>query len=396
MAKKKTAAKSMELDAKEFFAAISDIEKEKGIPKSYMIDKITQALVAAYKRDHAGITDNVVVDANEEKCSVRMFVKKEVVEEVTNPNTEVAIADARRALPRVALGDVLRIEIKPKNFGRIAAQTARQVIVQGMREAERSMIFDAFSAKEHEIISGVVTRVDARNGSVSVRLTSGSEFTDSFLSADEQVPGEVVKEGDRIRVYVVEVRQANRGPQVVISRTHPGLVKRLFELEVPEIYDGTVQVMSISREAGSRTKLAVWSEDENVDAIGACVGPKGQRVNAVVEELRGEKVDIIKYSEDPAEYVAAALAPAEVLSVVELEPGKRCRVVVPDDQLSLAIGKEGQNARLAARLTGLKIDIRPASDPEPAEELTEETAEEPVEVVEDQPEQAEELMGEEE
>ena len=396
MAKKKTAAKSMELDAKEFFAAISDIEKEKGIPKSYMIDKITQALVAAYKRDHAGITDNVIVDANEEKCSVRMFVKKEVVEEVTNPNTEVAIADARRALPRVALGDVLRIEIKPKNFGRIAAQTARQVIVQGMREAERSMIFDAFSAKEHEIISGVVTRVDARNGSVSVRLTSGSEFTDSFLSADEQVPGEVVKEGDRIRVYVVEVRQANRGPQVVISRTHPGLVKRLFELEVPEIYDGTVQVMSISREAGSRTKLAVWSEDENVDAIGACVGPKGQRVNAVVEELRGEKVDIIKYSEDPAEYVAAALAPAEVLSVVELEPGKRCRVVVPDAQLALAIGKEGQNARLAARLTGLKIDIRPASDPEPAEELTEESAEEPVEVVEDQPEQAEELMGEEE
>ena len=396
MAKKKTAAKSMELDAKEFFAAISDIEKEKGIPKSYMIDKITQALVAAYKRDHAGITDNVIVDANEEKCSVRMFVKKEVVEEVTNPNTEVAIADARRALPRVALGDVLRIEIKPKNFGRIAAQTARQVIIQGMREAERSMIFDAFSAKEHEIISGVVTRVDARNGSVSVRLTSGSEFTDSFLSADEQVPGEVVKEGDRIRVYVVEVRQANRGPQVVISRTHPGLVKRLFELEVPEIYDGTVQVMSISREAGSRTKLAVWSEDENVDAIGACVGPKGQRVNAVVEELRGEKVDIIKYSEDPAEYVAAALAPAEVLSVVELEPGKRCRVVVPDDQLSLAIGKEGQNARLAARLTGLKIDIRPASDPEPAEELTEESAEEPVEVVEDQPEQGEELMGEEE
>ncbi|OUN25515.1 transcription termination factor NusA [Pseudoflavonifractor sp. An85] len=393
MAKKKTAAKSMELDAKEFFAAISDIEKEKGIPKSYMIEKITQALVAAYKRDHAGITDNVIVDADEEKCSVRMFVKKEVVEEVDNPNTEVALADARRALPRVQLGDVLRIEIKPKNFGRIAAQTARQVIVQGMREAERSMIFDAFSAKEHEIISGVVTRVDARNGSVSVRLTSGSEFTDSFLSADEQVPGEVVKEGDRIRVYVVEVRQANRGPQVVISRTHPGLVKRLFELEVPEIYDGTVQVMSISREAGSRTKLAVWSEDENVDAIGACVGPKGQRVNAVVEELRGEKVDIIKYSEDSAEYVAAALAPAEVLSVVELEPGKRCRVVVPDDQLSLAIGKEGQNARLAARLTGLKIDIRPASDPEPAEELVEEEAA----VLEpDEAETQEQMVGEEE
>ena len=393
MAKKKTAAKSMELDAKEFFAAISDIEKEKGIPKSYMIEKITQALVAAYKRDHEGITDNVVVDANEEKCQVRMFVKKEVVEEVTNPNTEVALADALRALPRVALGDVLRIEIKPKNFGRIAAQTARQVIVQGMREAERNMIFDAFSAKAHEIISGVVTRVDPRTGTVSVRLTSGSEFTDSFLTKDEQVPGEVVKEGDRIRVYVVEVRQANRGPQVVISRTHPGLVKRLFELEVPEIYDGTVQIMSISREAGSRTKLAVWSEDENVDAIGACVGPKGQRVNAVVEELRGEKVDIIKYSEDSAEYVAAALAPAEVLSVVELEPGKRCRVVVPDDQLSLAIGKEGQNARLAARLTGLKIDIRPASDPEPAEEPAQEEA---ALLSQDEAQAEEQVVGEEE
>ena len=376
MAKKKTAAKSMELDAKEFFAAISDIEKEKGIPKSYMIDKITQALVAAYKRDHAGITDNVIVDANEEKCSVRMFVKKEVVEEVTNPNTEVAIADARRALPRVALGDVLRIEIKPKNFGRIAAQTARQVIVQGMREAERSMIFDAFSAKEHEIISGVVTRVDARNGSVSVRLTSGSEFTDSFLSADEQVPGEVVKEGDRIRVYVVEVRQANRGPQVVISRTHPGLVKRLFELEVPEIFDGTVEVKAISREAGARTKMAVWSKDPNVNPVSACIGEHGARVAAVVEKLGGEKIDIVKWSEDISEFISAALSPAKVVKV-ELLPGetRSCRVTVPDQQLSLAIGNKGQNARLCARLTGYNIDIRPESgyygeDEEPKKDAT--------------------------
>ena len=368
MAKKKTAAKSTELDAKEFFAAISDIEAEKGIPKSYMLEKITQALVAAYKRDHEGITDNVVVDANEELGSVRMFVKKDVVEEVDNPHTEISLEEARRALPRAQLGDVLRIEIKPKNFGRIAAQTARQVIIQGMREAERGMIFAEFSAKEHEILTGAVTRVDERNGSVSIRLTSGSEFTDAFLSAGEQVKGEVVHEGDRVRVYVVEVRQATRGPQVLISRTHPGLVKRLFELEVPEIYDGTVQVMSIAREAGSRTKLAVWSDDENVDPIGACVGPRGQRVNAVVEELRGEKVDIIKYSDDPSQYVAAALAPADVISVIELEAGKSCRVVVPDDQLSLAIGKEGQNARLAARLTGYKIDIRPASAPEPPEE----------------------------
>ena len=368
MAKKKTAAKSTELDAKEFFAAINDIEKERGIPKTYMIEKITQALVAAYKRDHEGITDNVTVDADEEKGEVRMYVKKDVVETVDNPHTEMSLEDARKALPRAQLGDVLRIEIKPKNFGRIAAQTARQVIIQGMREAERGMVFDEFSAKEHEILTGSVTRVDERTGSVSIRLTSGGEFTDAYLSAGEQVKGEVIHEGDRVKVYVVEVRRSTRGPQVLISRTHPGLVRRLFELEVPEIYDGTVEVMSIAREAGSRTKLAVWSEDPNVDPIGACVGPRGQRVNAIVEELRGEKVDIIKWSEDPAEYVAAALAPADVLSVTELGDGKSCRVVVPDDQLSLAIGKEGQNARLAARLTGYKIDIRPASAPEPPEE----------------------------
>ena len=368
MAKKKVAAKSTELDAKEFFAAISDIEREKGIPKSYMIEKITQALIAAYKRDHEGITDNVVVDANEEKGEVRMYVKKDVVEAVDNPHTEISLADAQKALPRAQLGDVLRIEIKPKNFGRIAAQTASQVIIQGMREAERSMVFDEFSSKEHEILTGTVTRVDERTGSVAIRLNSGGEYTDAFLSANEQVKGEAIHEGDRVRVYVVEVRRTTRGPQVLISRTHPGLVKRLFELEVPEIYDGTVEVMSIAREAGSRTKLAVWSEDPNVDPIGACVGPRGQRVNAVVEELRGEKVDIIKWSDDPEQYVAAALAPADVLSVTELEPGKSCRVVVPDDQLSLAIGKEGQNARLAARLTGYKIDIRPASAPEPPQE----------------------------
>ena len=376
MAKKKTAAKSTELDAKEFFAAINDIEKERGIPKAYMLEKITQALVAAYKRDHEGITDNVTVDADEEKGEVRMFVKKDVVETVDNPHTEMSLEDARKALPRAQLGDVLRIEIKPKNFGRIAAQTARQVIIQGMREAERGMVFDEFSAKEHEILTGTVTRVDERTGSVSIRLTSGGEFTDAYLSAGEQVKGEVIHEGDRIRVYVVEVRRSTRGPQVLISRTHPGLVRRLFELEVPEIYDGTVEVMSIAREAGSRTKLAVWSEDPNVDPIGACVGPRGQRVNAIVAELRGEKVDIIKWSEDPAEYVAAALAPADVLSVTELGDGKSCRVVVPDDQLSLAIGKEGQNARLAARLTGYKIDIRPASAPEPPEEELEERADE--------------------
>ena len=237
------------------------------------------------------------------------------------------------------------------------------------------MIYDEFSTKEHELLTGTVTRIDPRSGAVSLRLHSGSEFTDAYLGAGEQVKGERYAEGQRLKVYVVEVRRATKGPQVLISRTHPGLVKRLFEMEVPEIYDGTVEVKSISREAGSRTKLAVWSADPNVDPIGACVGPKGQRVNNIVEELRGEKVDIIKWSEDPAEYVAAALAPADVISVTTLEEGKSCRVVVPDDQLSLAIGKEGQNARLAAKLTGFKIDIKPASAPEEPEPEEEEEAE---------------------
>ena len=354
-------AKSNELDGKEFFTAISLIEKEKGIPKPYMLEKITQALVSAYKRDHEGITDNVFVEANEAAGTVRMYVKKEIVEEVDNPYTELALEDARKTLPTAQTGDVVRIEIKPRNFGRIAAQTARQVIIQGMREAEHSMIYDLFNSKEHEMLLGTVTRVDPRNGAVSLRITSNGESTDAYLAPAEQVRGEVIREGDRIKVYVVEVRRSSRGPQVLISRTHPGLVKRLFELEVPEIYDGTVEIRSIAREAGSRSKLAVYSADENVDPIGACVGPKGARVNSVVSELRNEKIDIIKYSEDPAEFVAASLSPADVISVLPLEGTKSCRVVVPDDQLSLAIGKEGQNARLAAKLTGYKIDIKAES-----------------------------------
>ena len=364
MAKKTSkTAKSNELDGKEFFAAISLIEKEKGIPRTYMLEKITQALISAYKRDHEGITDNVFVEATEITETVRMFVKKEIVEEVTNPFTEIALEEARRALPSAHSGDVVRIEIKPRNFGRIAAQTARQVIIQGIREAERDMVYDKFSSKEHEILTGVVTRVDPKSGAANLRINSSSEYTEAFLAPGEQVRGEAIREGDRLRVYVVEVRRSTRGPQELISRTHPGLVKRLFELEIPEIYDGTVEVKSIAREAGSRTKIAVWSGDENVDPIGACVGPGGARVNNIVEELHGEKVDIIKYSEDPAQYIAAALSPADVLSVDLLPDGKACRVVVPDDQLSLAIGKEGQNARLAAKLTNYKIDIKPASDP---------------------------------
>ena len=330
-----------------------------------MLEKITQALITAYRRDHEGLGDNLSIEGNEETGELHMYIKKDVVETVDNPSTELSLDEARLSLPHAQLGDVIRMEIKPKNFGRIAAQTARQVIIQGIREAEQGMIYDEFTSKEHEILTGVVTRVDPRNGSVILRLGSGGETTSAFLSASEQVPGEVYREGDRIKVYVVEVRRSTRGAQVLISRTHPGLVKRLFELEVPEIYDGTVEVKSIAREAGSRTKIAVWSADENVDAIGACVGQRGQRVNNIVEELKGEKVDIIKYSDDPAQYVAAALAPADVIRVDTADDGSNaCRAIVPDDQLSLAIGKEGKNARLAAKLTGYKIDIKPESAPD--------------------------------
>ena len=363
MPRKNTKTNSNESDGKEFFAAIAQIEKEKGIPAGYMMEKITQALASAYKRDHEGAGDNIEIKANPETGEVRMFVLKDIVETVDNPAIEMSLEEARRALPHAQLGDVVRIEVKTKNFGRIAAQTARQVIIQGIREAERDMVYDKFSSKEHEILTGVVTRVDPKSGAANLRINSSSEYTEAFLAPGEQVRGEAIREGDRLRVYVVEVRRSTRGPQVLISRTHPGLVKRLFELEIPEIYDGTVEVKSIAREAGSRTKIAVWSGDENVDPIGACVGPGGARVNNIVEELHGEKVDIIKYSEDPAQYIAAALSPADVLSVDLLPDGKACRVVVPDDQLSLAIGKEGQNARLAAKLTNYKIDIKPASDP---------------------------------
>ena len=371
MAKKTSkTAKSNELDGKEFFAAIALIEKEKGIPKSYMLEKITQALVSAYKRDHEGITDNVFVEANEITETVRMFVKKEIVEEVTNPFTEIALDEARKSLPSAQTGDVVRIEIKPRNFGRIAAQTARQVIIQGMREAEHSMIYDMFSSKEHEMLLGTVTgRPPQRRGLPAHHQQRGVHRRLSLplgagpgRSGAGRRPAEGLCGGGP---------PLSRGPRSS-SRTHPGLVKRLFELEVPEIYGGTVEIRSIAREAGSRSKLAVWSADENVDPIGACVGPKGARVNNVVAELGSEKIDIIKYSDDPAEYVAASLSPADVVSVLPLEGTKSCRVVVPDDQLSLAIGKEGQNARLAAKLTGYKIDIKAASA---AHEWEEEDAE---------------------
>ena len=347
----------------EFFDALEQLEKEKGIPVDYMLDRVGQALITAYKRDNDGMTDNVYVEPDRDKKTIHMFVRKTVVkaEDLYEPYEEITLEEAAEYKNNPMVGDIIDIDIPTKSFGRIAAQTAKQVIIQGIREAERGMVISEFESKEHEILNGVVARIDPRSGTAYLDVVSGGEKSEAVLAASEQVRGEVLTEGQRLKVYLIEVRRGTRGPQVVVSRTHPGLVKRLFELEVPEIFDGTVEIRSIAREAGNRTKMAVWSADENVDPIGACVGPRGQRVNAIVDELRGEKIDIIKYSEDPAEFIAAALAPADVVSVQLAAEGKSCRVVVPDDQLSLAIGKEGQNARLAARLTGYKIDIKAAN-----------------------------------
>ena len=346
----------------EIFAALAMLEKERGIPQTFMMDKIIQAVTTAYKRDHKDV-ENVIVDVDEEHQRLKMYVQKNVVaeEDYVDPFNEIPVEEAKTISARYEIGDVVNIPVDNTEFGRIAAGNGKQVIIQGLREAERGMVYDEFNSKQHEILTGVVTRIDPRTNAVSLRIGTGTESAEALLLSGEQVPGEELVEGQHVKVYVVDVRRSTRGPQILISRTHPGLVKRLFELEVPEIYDGTVEVKSIAREAGSRTKMAVWSADENVDPIGACVGPKGQRVAAIVDELRGEKIDIIKWSEDPAQFIAAALAPSDVVDVMMAEEGKACRVIVPDDQLSLAIGKEGQNARLAARLTGYKIDIKPES-----------------------------------
>ena len=345
----------------EFFSAIADIEKDKGIPQSYMLEKIEQALLAALKKDFPSHAEcaRVVLDPIEK--TMDMFMQKTVVEEVENPNTQYTVEQARAISPNVDVGDVINEPVDTMRFGRIAAQAAKQVIIQGIREAERNIVYDEFTSKEHEILTGIVSRIDPRSGAVSIQISSNSEHTEAMLAPGERIPGEHLNDGDRIKVYVIEVRKSARGPQILISRTHPGLVKRLFELEVPEINEEIVEIRSIAREAGNRTKIAVYSNDDDVEPIGACVGPKGARVNTIVNELGGEKIDIVKYSDDPTEYIASALAPSEVVSVEMHEDGKSCRVIVPDSQLSLAIGKEGQNVRLAARLTGYKIDIKPES-----------------------------------
>jgi len=331
----------------------------------YMVERLKQALTNAYRKDREDNRDvpaeNVVVDLSEKGLS--MYQVKTVVEEVEDSALEIHIDAARNFAPDAKVGENVSIPVDIQKFGRIAAQTAKQVVIQGIREAERGMAYESYSNKAQELLTGTVLKLDP-SGDIFVRIGQGNEQSDAVLRVGEQIPGESYREGDIIRVYVLEVHRANRGPLVQVSRTHPNMIRRLFELETPEIADGQVEIRNIAREAGSRSKMAVRATMEDIDPVGACVGPRGGRVGAVVSELHGEKIDIVVWSEDPCEYVRAALSPADVISVTPVPGQKACRVIVPDDQLSLAIGKEGQNARLAARLTGYKIDIKPESQAE--------------------------------
>ena len=336
---------------KEFFAALELLEKEKGIPKEYMIEKIQAALVSAYKKEYGNESVRIVIDSDKE--DVRVYQCKTVVEEVTDPQTEISLEDARAISKRHTVGKVIETEVKTKNFRRLSAAAAKSVIIQGIREGERQVMRSAYESKREEIITATVSKVDPVSG--NALLETGTGF--ATLLKSEQIPGEVLNVGDKIKVFITEVNKESRGPLVTLSRIHPGLVRRMFELEIPEITDGIVIVKSVAREAGSRTKIAVMSREPDVDAVGACIGAHGIRITGIVEELRGEKIDIVPYSESAAEFVSAALAPATVNSVGMIAE-RSCRVNVDPDQLSLAIGKEGQNARLAARLTGLKIDIK--------------------------------------
>ena len=343
----------------EFFEALAMLEKERGLPADYLLEKIKNAIVIAVKKDYEVEDENVsvVIEPDQGKFSVSLL--KTVVEEVEDPATEISLEEAQQKKKSCKAGDEYAIPLKTKDFGRIAAQTAKHVIRQGLKEAERSQMYAEMQSKAHEIISAVVTNIEPVKGIVTRELGKGGVAT---LPRNEQVAGEELREGQHVKVYVVDVMETERGPRMMISRTHPGLVKRMFEMEVPEIFDGTVEIKAISREAGARTKMAVWSKDENVDPVGACIGPRGQRVANIVEELGGEKIDIVRWSEDPAQFISAALSPATVVGVELLEGDtKSCRVTVPDHQLSLAIGNKGQNARLCARLTGYNIDIRPES-----------------------------------
>ena len=363
-AKKQVEAPQVDI-GKEIFESLRELEKIKGIPVEYMVERLKQALTNAYRKDredHRDVpADNVVVDLSEK--GLQMHLVKTAVEELEDTALEIHIDAARNINPDAQVGDLINIPVDINKFGRIAAQTAKQVVIQGIREAERGVVYESYSSKSQELLTGTVLRLDP-SGDIFVRVGQGNEQSDAVLRVSEQIPGEEYKEGDLIRVYVLEVHRANRGPLVHVSRTHPNVVRRLFELETPEIASGEVEIRNIAREAGSRSKMAVRATVEGVDPVGACVGPRGGRVGAVVEELHGEKIDIVVWSEDPIVYVKGALSPADVISVTPVPGQKACRVIVPDDQLSLAIGKEGQNARLAAKLTGWKIDIKSQSQVE--------------------------------
>jgi N utilization substance protein A len=341
----------------EFIEALNQLEKEKGISKDILLEAIEAALISAYRRNFHS-AQNVRVDIDRESGKVRVFARKTVVDEVADPRLEISLEAAREISPSYQLGDIVEIEVTPADFGRIAAQTAKQVVTQRIREAERSIIYQEYVDREEDIVTGVVQRMDNRFFYIDLGRV------EALLPLSETMPGERFKQGDRVKTYITRVEKSTKGPQIFVSRTHPGLIKRLFELEVPEIYDGIVEIRSVAREAGQRSKIAVSSRDEQVDPVGACVGHRGMRVQTVVNELRGEKIDVIPWSDDPEEFVANALRPAKVTRVEVDEEQKVARVVVPDHQLSLAIGKEGQNARLAAKLTGWKIDIRSESEAE--------------------------------
>ena len=360
--KAKKQPEAHKIDGVEIFAALQELEKSQGIPMDYMMERLKQALTNAYRKDREDHRDvpaeNVVVDITEEGIFMRQV--KTVVDDLWDTALEIHIDAARVINPDVQLGDTITIPVDVEKFGRIAAQTAKQVVIQSIREAQRGVAYESYSSKAQELLTGTVLRLDP-TGDIFVQIGQGDQQQTAVLRVAEQIPGEKYEPGDLIRVYVLEVHRANRGPLVHVSRTHPNLVRRLFELETPEIASGEVEVRNIAREAGSRSKMAVRATVEGVDPVGACVGPRGGRVGAVVDELCGEKIDIVIWSEDPCEYVRSALSPADVISVTQVPGQKACRVIVPDDQLSLAIGKEGQNARLAARLTGYKIDIKPAS-----------------------------------
>ena len=334
------------------------LAKEKGIDAEYLMERIRAAILVAVKKDFGGDDSNIIVNMNTETNEFSVVIRKEVVEEVENPDLQLTLDQALQYTKRAKIGKTIDIKLEPKRFGRIAAQSAKHVIRQGIREAEKNQQVMEFQRRNQELVSALVTRVDPRSGAVTIQVGKG----ETVLPRGEQMESDAFTEGDRIKVYVVDIRETEKGLRALVSRTHPGLVTRLFENEVPEIFDGTVEIKAIAREAGSRTKMAVLSHDENVDAVGACIGQRGVRVADIVEELGGEKIDIVEYSEDPATFIAAALAPAKVLKVDMDESGaKACRVTVPDAQLSLAIGNKGQNARLAVKLTGWKIDIRPES-----------------------------------